>query len=1614
MPSNAHPSVNTLIGKIAQFSKTKIKEIATLSLFTQFVKLFYSRASIDDIKKLPVETLFGMAYSVWQLVRHAVSKPDRRAVRVFNPEMERDGWQSSHTVVVFTIQDMPFIVDSARIAMNELGMNIHFMIYTGGVNVKRNAAGVITEVVPYDLNSIAAHDTIEAPIYIEIDRQTDPDVLRTIETQINSAMHDVEVTVQDWKAMRARVQESIEALSHLLVKIAPDEVRESIAFLNWLLDDQFTLLGVRDYKVVGSQDQLALELVEGSGLGVLRDEAHSKQHRLFSEIPESARAMMLSTEHLLVISKTNTMSTVHRHVYTDYIGIKKFNDAGELIGERRIIGLYTSLAYSSHPKYIPFLRHKVASVLKKSGLPLRSHAGKDLMHILETFPRDDLFQASSDELFDIAMGVMNLQDRKKTSLFVRQDVYNRYVSCLVYVPRDYFSAQFVACAQHILMETFHGTNASYTTYFYTPTLTRIHYIIRIPSNKRRAKFNLEALEAKLVEAGKTWQDHFCEVTMARFDDAHAKATIAQFANAFPAGYRETFTPDQALKDIELIETMDSVNALGMTLYRAENATSEIKFKLFRYQETVPLSDALPILEHMGLRVVEEQAYECKFKDGTVLWINDFTMTSHKDLTPILDSIHAVFEQVFLKVWSGEMENDVLNGLVFDASLSWREISMLRAYIKYLKQAGFTYSTPYIAETFLKYPLISKKMVALFYAYFDPEAKSFDQRETIETELLKLIDDVALLDEDKIFRRFLTLIKATLRTNYFISDTQSVFSFKFSPDKIPELPLPLPKYEVFVYSPVFEGIHLRAAKVARGGLRWSERREDFRTEVLGLMKAQQVKNAVIVPSGAKGGFVLKNAGPEIGREKYLETGIACYKKFIGGLLDITDNMQGLTPVPPKNVVCYDDIDTYLVVAADKGTATFSDIANQVAVDRGFWLGDAFASGGCTGYDHKKMGITARGAWVSAKRHFQGLNINVDAAEITVVGIGDLAGDVFGNGVLMSPHIKLVAAFNHQHIFLDPNPNPEKSFQERKRIFELPRSQWSDYASNLISTGGGVHSRQAKFISLTNEVKKILDVAADRMTPNELISAILKAPVDLIWNGGIGTFVKAASEKNEEVGDRANDALRVNGAELRARVVAEGGNLGFTQLGRVEYAMKGGLINTDFIDNSAGVDCSDHEVNIKILLNAVVEAQKLSMRERNKLLSSMTDAVSELVLSHNYHQSEAVSYFATQSSKHMSLYIRYLEAQEEAQKINRVLEYLPDSKALNERRAMNQGLTRPETAVLLSYSKIILKEAIRNSDLLDAPNLQYFVDQAFPAVLSKKFEKYIGAHRLRHEILATQLANFLVNNGGITFAYQMEDETAAPVAMIVRAFVAAYQIFGIDDMYAQIEALDYKTDMMLQYQMIDEVMRLLRRATRWMLRNYSDRLQKENTISDTKALVKKLYHRLPNLLSGRDKEGMEKRKAQLHESAVPESLACLIASARSLYHGLNIIEVATRFKMDVYEVAQIYFILFDKLDLHWFRDRINDHPVSHRWSVLAKAAFKADMDWVQRELTASIVRYDRKEKNLESRVDAWLLHYDDRVVRWRKFLTDFKSADLSDFSIVSVGVRELFDLTQAMQK
>lgn len=1602
---NHRKEIQEIISKIIDNIKQSVAP-KDLPLLEIFANRFYGSCSYHDLNEHSIENLTGALLSQWNFIYQREVREAK--VKIFNPSLEVDGWQSTHTIIQISHDDIPFLVDSIRIEINRTGMQIHFMIHFGGTKVKRDSLNQLIDILP-----IGTHDPTaltEAPIYIEIDRQIDPLIMEALKENIFRVLADVRAAVNDWGKMVERAEESLSELEQNPPPLDPADIIESRDFLRWLINNHFTFLGCRDLKLIGNETNRALQIIPGSGLGVLRDDTLSMVSRSYADMPPQARKLALS-KNILIIAKTNTKSTVHRDAYTDYIGVKRFNAKGELVGERRFVGLYTSTAYHSSPRYIPFLRHKVDKIIKEFHYPPDSHNGKEVVHILETLPRDDLFQATHEELVELTTGILHLQERKQLRLFVRKDSFGRYISCLVYIPRETFNTELSLQIQDVLMRSFQGLECTFTTYFSDSVLARIHFIVRI-NPKVNLDYDINEIENKLVAVSQSWSDELKRNLIVEFNEAEGLKYYGKYRKAFPASYTEYYLPSDAIADIKQIESLSDEHPLGMLFYKSDTRT--LRLKLFQHGQTIALSDVLPMLENMGLRVIGERPHEINMKDHKVVWITDFDMIYIKNHDINIDALKENFQDAFANIWFQNAEDDGLNHLVLSAQLNWHEIAILRAYIKYLRQTGFTFSQNYIEHAVINNSEIARSLVELFKFRFSPEGvKSFAVN---VKEIEQALDAVSSLDEDRILRRILEVILATIRTNYFQKNAKGFFksylSLKFDPSLISDLPLPRPMYEIFVYSPRVEGVHLRGGRVARGGIRWSDRREDFRTEILGLMKAQQVKNSVIVPVGAKGGFYPKQL-PEGDRDAIIKEVIFCYSIFISGLLDITDNIQDNKIIPPKNVVRYDEDDPYLVVAADKGTATFSDIANSISKQYGFWLDDAFASGGSAGYDHKKMGITARGAWESVKRHFREIHIDPDKDDFTVMGIGDMSGDVFGNGMLLSKHIKLVAAFNHLHIFLDPNPDASKSYQERKRLFHLARSSWVDYDSKLISTGGGIYNRSAKSITLSKEIRTVLNIEQEKITPNELIRAMLKAPVDLIWNGGIGTYIKATNETNLDVGDRSNDLIRVDGNEVNARVIGEGGNLGCTQLGRIEYSLKGGICYTDFIDNSAGVDCSDHEVNIKILLNKIVADGEMTLEERNKLLENMTEEVAELVIKDNFEQTQMLSLEASVSSQTMDLFRRYMNELEKTGRLNRKLEFLPTEKTLLERKAANQGLTRPEIAILLAYCKMFLKQDILKSDVPDDPYFIKHLKMAFPKIICQKYLSQLKEHSLRREIISTQLGKSITDHMGINFVERLQRETGSSVAFIMRAYVIAEEIYNMKTLWQQIEELDYKVSPSIQKKMMLQIYYLVRRATRWFLRTYKPDINIEKTILDFKEAISNLSAELPDLLSESDRTIFESEIKSLMEEGVPELLAQDVAKCNTLFTSLDVVEAARKYALPIADVAKTYYSLGTHLELNSLREQMNNYPIDNQWDELARSGFRDDLDRVQRKLSVSVLMLEMKkskEKSIEERILDWINQNYLLIERWQNLMTEIKAGDNAGFVTYSVVLRELSDFAQ----
>ncbi|PJD91394.1 MAG: NAD-glutamate dehydrogenase [Legionella sp.] len=1598
---------NSIIDSVVERIDKKLPK-KQAALCGEFVRQFFTTMAVEDLKESSIDDLYGVAINFWSLIKER--KPNETKIKIYNPTIEQHGWKNTHTIIELICDDMSFIVDSLRIALKRMNIELYLTIHMGGIRVTRDQQNHIDQILPR-LDESISNSLVEAPILMKIDRQNDPKVIHELERQFHRILIENRAVMDDWTLMREKVCAIAEELKCAPNSISPEEIDETQAFLRWLEDHHFTFIGIRDYELVNEKNETVLKAIPGTGCGVLRDEFSKANIFHVSSMTPQARALMVSPQ-ILVMSKTDTLSSIHRDTYTDYIGVKRFDASGNVIGERRILGLYTSAAYYSNPMHIPFLRHKVASIIQKSLLNPRSHAGRILLNILETLPRDDLIQGTEEELLNISMGVFYMQERRRIRMFARVDVYHRFISCLVYVPKDIFNTDLRHEMQKILVDSFDATDISFSTYFSESVMARINFIVRIDP-KKSLDVDFKDIESKLVEVGRSWLDDLYQLLEATYGEEKANQLFSRYKIALPTVYKASFSPRTALIDISHIEELSQSKTLAMSFYRnLDDVPGNYRFKLYRHDVTLPLSDVLPIVEHLGMRAISERPYVLKFADGSVVWVNDFSLHYTPDEQLDIEVINDLFQQAFASIWFKETENDGFNQLIIAASLPCRQIAMLRMYAKYFKQIGFTFSQEYIENSLLAHAHITKKLFQMFDFKFNPEQGKPDlvAYDEVKQSVLTDLDSVSNLDEDKIIRQYIAGIDATLRTNYYQKDadgqSKSYISIKLSSKDIPGMPRPYPMYEIFVYSTRFEAVHLRSSSVARGGLRWSDRREDFRTEVLGLMKAQQVKNAVIVPNGAKGGFVLKQSlGPNATREDILTEGVACYRQFIRGLLDLTDNYVAGSVSKPVDVICYDADDPYLVVAADKGTATFSDIANELSLEYGFWLGDAFASGGSVGYDHKKMGITARGAWESTHRHFYQMGIDIDTTDFRVVGIGDMSGDVFGNGMLLSQHIKLVAAFNHMHIFIDPNPNAEITFVERQRLFQLPRSTWADYDSKLISKGGGVFSRFAKSIDVSPEMKAAFDLKQDKIEPNELLKSILKAKVDLLWNGGIGTYVKSKTESNADVGDRSNDLIRINGKQLRARAVVEGGNLGLTQLGRVEYALNGGLIYTDFIDNSAGVSCSDKEVNIKILLNGVMANGDLTPKQRNALLSKMTDEVAQLVLRENYLQTRSINLSVSLATRANELNIRYINELHRGGKLDRHLEFLPDEKQLNERKAQGKGLTSSEAAVLMCYSKILLKEAILASDVPEDPYLKQFLIRAFPKPLQKKYAEDMQSHPLKREIIATNISNLIINDMGFGFVYRLQTETGALIPIIVRAYMIARSIMGLDTVWNAIEALDNHIKAEDQIKMMTVYVRLLRRITRWFLKmKKHQHLDIEKYVMQYQSQVQELRDVLPDCLGEGYKTRFNTHYEEFLTLGLPQPLALELTRTRELFMAMEIMEVAQEIKVSIAEAAEAFYAVGEFLDLGWLRDQIIIHPTESNWESLSREALRDDCDIQQRQVTLSIFKTKPKDSSFSAHLQVWAARNATQLERWTEMMTLLKTTEKLTFMMFFVVVRE----------
>ncbi|NGN96691.1 NAD-glutamate dehydrogenase [Grimontia sp. S25] len=1594
------PIVPVLLEKVYHLIAEKLDKTQQ-PLVETLAKRILGPISDDDLQERNESDLYGAVISLWHHLN--AFEQDKVFVKVFNPTLSGDGWQSTHTIVEILTPDAPFLVDSVRMALNRLDIASHLML-NGPLSVEKDAKGSVKAIG----DDKGVRQTV---FHLEIDRMSSKKEMSALEEELTETLTDVALIVNDWQPMQTKIKSVIESLKKDKPPVGKDLQQEAVDFLQWIASHNFTFMAYKYYELNAIEGDHELKASSLEGLGLAKKLDPKRPGLKLSEMPESARATALRKD-LLVINKASSKSRVHRPAYMDYIGIKCFDKKGNVIGEHRFHGLYASSAYNQSTTNIPVLKNKVHRILEISGYYEGSHSWKALANIIENFPRDELFQASEAEMLDIGMGIVQVQDRDMLRIFVRRDPFGRFFSCMVYVSRERYNTEFRRATQRILGNYFGSDqDVEFNTFFSESPLARTHYIVRVDNNN--FDIDVKKLEQNLTEAASTWDDRLQEAVITTFGENLGTPVAKRYLGAFPRSYKEAMLPGSAVADIERLEGLSEEKKLDMLFYRPQEEPKDsraVRLKLFQKDEAIHLSDVMPMLENLGLRVIGEAPYKVETTSGDVYWILDFSMLHSVRNGFVLSDARERFQDAFAGIWHGKLENDGFNRLVLNAGLSGREVTILRSYARYMRQVAFPFSQSYIEETLASHADLAQLLVQLFSKRFNPKKNSDKDQKLIIQKIEEELEQVESLDDDRIIRRYMEMILATLRTNFYQKDKETgeckdYLSLKLQPGNIPEIPKPVPFFEIFVYSPDIEGVHLRGGKVARGGLRWSDRQEDFRTEVLGLVKAQQVKNTVIVPVGAKGGFVCKKQHSLSGRDEIFAEGQRCYRIFIQGLLDITDNIVEGDLTPPLNVVRHDEDDPYLVVAADKGTATFSDLANSVSDQYNFWLGDAFASGGSNGYDHKAMGITAKGGWESVKRHFREIGIDCQETDFTCVAVGDMAGDVFGNGMLLSKHIRLLSAFNHLHIFIDPNPDSAKSWVERDRLFKLPRSSWEDYNPKLISKGGGVFSRKAKSIELTPEIQKMLGVRKQTMTPNELIKQILKTKVDLFWNGGIGTYVKSESESHTDVGDRANDAVRVNGNEMGARIIGEGGNLGMTQLGRVEYAMNGGRVNTDFIDNVGGVDCSDNEVNIKILLNGLVAAGDLTYKQRNELLERMEDEVSDIVLDDAYCQSESISVTSEQQASLLKEQIRFIHYLEKDGKLDRALEYLPDDETLAERQLRGQGLTRPEIAVLVAYGKMVLKEQLVVEQITQDPHFGKLLPAYFPQELQRNYRDAMETHPLRGEIIATSLANQMSNDMGFNFVTRMQDETGASVGDIAAAYAIAREVFDFGQTFEDVRALDNKLPAQVQYAVMYRCRRMMRRTTRWILRNPMKGKGLEEQVAFYKPAVKNLADNLEKYLVPAEIKEHEEQAEEYIIQGVPKDISNKVARLTSLYAGLDLAQVSDQMKKPFDVVARLYFVLGDTLSLHWFLKQITNQPVENHWQALARASFREDLDWQQRMLTAHILEGMKKGESAELGLEAWMVEHAVSLGRWESIVAEFKVGSAHEFAKFSVALREL---------
>ena len=1546
---------------------------------TRFVTTLWVTWPHHDLHERELEEQAAIVYGLWLTYKRATDEASKssslNALTIKMPSVEEEGWACHRTIFQWAIADKPFVVDTLRLVFNSLGVSTH----------------IITSAV------IAENDQAYAVIYAELGLLTD-DEISTLERATEEAFMQLDAAVGDYKTI-------IKKVAAISAELAEDSAnKEASALLQWLEKSHFTYLGFRKVPINGKATEK---------LGVFRGHLTGASEELIENHCEGK-----ACEDPIIFTKWPEIAKVHRGVYPDCIVVNCYKD-GELYAKAHLLGFFTYAVTQASPESIPWVRRKIKQVFKNAAIPDGTNAKRTLQRVIEGFPRDELFQATVEELTHNLLGVCQINERKQVRLYLRANPFGRFATALVYVPRDVYSTRVRIRIEKMLSEALGSEAVESTTFFSESVLARAYCVFKLPKDFDRQKINavdINDLQQQIAEITTGWLERLEVALVEAKGDKLGLPLYRQYANLFSMAYQEAYDAREAIFDIDLFEKARTDNAIATRVFKPlTSKPRELRFKVANVGQSIALSDVIPILENLGARVIGENPFVLKDGDATV-WLHDFQLQLTVDIDADAE-FKQRFAETFLATWRHHCDNDAFNKLVTAGEFNWRDIIVFRAFAAYFKQTLFTLDGEAIANALLRNLSISALILKWFYIKFDPRKKlSIEQRREgeakISEELLSTLDEVASLDDDRVLRRFAEVLQGSLRTNFFQTSSEracsEVLAFKLAPKHMASVPEPKPAFEIFVYSPRVEGVHLRTSKVARGGLRWSDRANDYRTEVLGLVKAQAVKNAVIVPSGAKGGFVAKQLGNFHDRASQQQEGVACYQLFIRSLLAITDNLIDGEVQKPVDVICFDDDDPYLVVAADKGTATFSDIANAISLKVGHWLGDAFASGGSQGYDHKAMGITAKGGWVSVQRHFREQGIDVQTSPISVIGIGDMAGDVFGNGMLLSKQIQLTAAFNHLHIFIDPNPDTASSFSERERLFTTPGTTWADYEKTLISEGGGVFLRSAKRITITAQMKERFAIDADNLSPTELINALLKAPVDLIWNGGIGTYVKGSNESHQQVGDKANDGLRVDGKELRCKVFGEGGNLGMTQKGRIEFCLTGGACNTDFIDNAAGVDCSDHEVNLKILLQDVLSRGDLTEKKRNQILKNNTEAVSNCVLAHNIIQTECLSMAERQASKRSNEYKKFISYLERHAQLNRKLEFIPDDEALSRRYDNGKSLTRPELAVLLSYAKVQLKGALSQLSELDGPLFLPLAKWAFPPAIAEQFEQEILSHRLRREIIATQLANDFVNQLGITAAYRFLSSGGVTLAEVMQAYVTAREVFSLGEFHDYLTTKFNHIDEDEIYELKAKMARRVRRGVRWFLRNQSD-LPESTQAKDLHDALTEIARCADKTLTGELKKEHDQALSEYEALGLTSEWCKILAVPDNLFAGLGVIAIQQSTTASTAVCTGIFYGLHSRLRIRDFAGAVSEMPVSTPWQAIARETLLEDIELQLRSLAEILVhRYNGSKAVIDTFLDEAIPV--DPLEAWLQWLSNLESEKqsekgVSDISLYQVTLRQL---------